>query len=375
MPAPALKSFLSSLLTPEPLGKSPQILVIQIKRIGEVVLSSAALESLRQTWPEARITLVVDQACEGLVALLPPVDEVLLFRRSLRADRLLYRRILTGTFDVCLDFTGTDRSAVFALASRARRRVAFSEARKGIVRGLVYQSFVSVSVEAGHMADQMMELLKAVGVSFVDAKPVLRIPALALQRVGILLRECGVTGDFALVHPGSAEERKYWLPERWAEVILHLQRKHHLPCVLTGGADPSEHEHLRQIQTALAVLGDGPLPLPLVTLSGRLDLTLLTALVARSRVTVSSDTAVVHLAAAFERPQIVLYGPTNPYFWRPRHSLSRIISASNPTRVLEHFEPHASPAPMADIPASTVLETVDGLLKESAGRVDFAGKK
>ncbi len=364
-----MKSFLSSLLTPEPLGNSPQILVIQIKRIGELVLSSAAIESLRQTWPEARITLVVDHACEEIVPLLPPVDEVLTFQRNLRANRLLYRRLLTGTFDVCLDFTGTDRSALFALASRARRRVAFSEARKGVVRSVIYQSFVSVSVDAGHMADQMLELLRAIGVSSFHPKPVLRVPQLADQRIGILLRECGAAGGFALVHPGSAEERKYWLPERWAEVILHLQHKHQLPCVLTGGADAFEHEHLRQIQTAIAVLGDGPLPLPLVTLSGQLDLTLLTALVARSRLTVSSDTAVVHMAAAFERPQVVLYGPTNPYFWRPRHPHSRVISAGHSERALRDFSPLALTAPMSEIPTSTVLETVDGLLAESSERM------
>lgn len=369
-----MKRFLSSLLTPEPLGKTPQILVIQIKRIGEVVLSSAVLDALRRTWPGARITLVLDQACEGLVGLLPHVDEVLTFRKGLKANGFLYRRILTGTFDVCLDLTGTDRSAVFALASRARRRVAFSEARKGAVRGLVYQSFVSVSVEAGHMADQMLDLLKAVGVAAMGAKPVLKVPALALQRIGILLRECGVARDFVLVHPGSAEERKYWLPERWAEVILHFQHKHGLPCVLTGGADGFEQEHLRQIQTALAVLGDGPLPLPLVILSGRLDLPLLTALVERARMTVSSDTAVVHIASAFERPQIVLYGPTNPYFWRPRHARSRVISAGSPGGVLTEFSPQAPTGAMADIQAGTVLETVDELLAEmETARKDAGG--
>jgi ADP-heptose:LPS heptosyltransferase len=347
--------------------------VIQLKRIGEVVLSSAALECLRRTWPGARITLVVDQACEGLVALLPSVDEVLVFSRSLRLNRVLYRRILTGTFDVCLDLTGTDRSAVFALASRARRRVAFSEASKGVLRGLVYQNFVSVSVDSGHMADQMLDLLKAVGVTAVDPKPVLRVPPVALQRIGLLLRECGVTGDFVLVHPGSADERKYWPPERWAEVILHFQHQHHLPCVMTGGADTFEHEHLRQIQTALAMLGNGPLPLPLVTLSGRLDLTLLTALVARARMTVSSDTAVVHMAAAFERPQVVLYGPTNPYFWRPRHAHARVISAGQPDRPVVEFGPHSATAPMAEIPVSTVLETIDALLAESGGLGESGG--
>ena len=362
-----LKSLLSSLLNPEPLGAAPSILVLQMRRIGELVLTTPALHLLRQTWPEARIILVLAESCLELVPTLPKVDEVLPFRKKLRANGPLLRRLLTGTFDVCLDFTGTDRSALFAIASRARRRLAFDWADKGPLRKLIYQNFVRVAVHSLHTVDHLLALLRPIGVQPEDGEvlPVLEVPPLAARRVQILLRECGAPADFALIHPGTAAPEKYWLPERWAEVILHLQHRHGLPCILTGGGESEEQEHLRAIQTALAMLGDGPLPQPLVVLAGRLDLTLLTALTARCRLAVCCDTAVMHMASAFRRPQVSLFGPTNPFEWRPRHAHSLVVSAALPLALTEHFSPEGAIAPMTEIPSGTVCDAVDKLL--SAG--------
>ena len=69
-----MKRFLSSLLNPEPLGAAPSILVLQMRRIGELVLTTPALQLLRETWPEARITLVLAESCLELVPTLPKVD-------------------------------------------------------------------------------------------------------------------------------------------------------------------------------------------------------------------------------------------------------------------------------------------------------------
>ncbi len=292
------------------------------------------------------------------------MDEVLVFKPKFMANRALLKRLLTGSFDLCLDFTGTDRSALFSIASRARRRVAFEWALKGPLRRLIYQNFVHVSVNSMHTLDQMLALLGPVGLPHhsADTLPSLHVPPIAERRMKHLLRECGVHDAFALIHPGTAAPEKYWLPERWAEVILHLQRKHGLPCLLTGGADPYEQEHLRAIQTALAMLGDGPLALPLVTLAGQLDLTLLTALVARCQLAVCCDTAVMHMASAFQRPQISLFGPTNPFEWRPRHSLARVVSASKPFELQTEFSPEDPGGPMSDIPSATVCKEIDALI-------------
>jgi ADP-heptose:LPS heptosyltransferase len=359
-----LKRLISSLLTPAPLGVEPLIIVLQLRRISEVVLTTPALHLLRETWPKAKITLVIADTCGELAPMLPRMDEVLVFHSKLQANRALLKRLLTGRFDICLDFTGTDRSALFSIASRARRRVAFEWARKGPLRALIYQKFVSVALQPVHVVDQLLELLKPIGVNPPNSEmlPILTVPVFAERRAQILLRECGVNGRFALVNPGASKSEKYWLPERWAEVILHLQHHHGLPCILTGGSDSEEQTHLRAIQTALAMLGSGPLPLPLVVLAGQLELTLLTALTARSSVVVTSDTGVMHIASAFKIPQVSLFGPTNPFEWHPRHPFSRVIQASAPLEVTVEFFPDAIGAPMSDIPSLSVCRALDGLL-------------
>jgi ADP-heptose:LPS heptosyltransferase len=356
------------LLTPEPMGPKPRLLVLQLNRIGDLVLTTPALNALREIWPLSHITIALSEACQELVPALPKIDSVLIFNRKLRLNRRLFSQLLTGQFDVCLDFTGTDRSALLSLASRARKRVAFSSARKGPIRALIYQQFVQVPVNPAHEIDRMFQLIRPLGVPppLADLHPILNVPPIARQRIARLLRECGVPGDFALIQPGSAATEKYWLPERWAEVILALQHKHQLPCVLTGGPDPFEQDHLRAIQTALAVLGSGPLPLPLVTLAGQLDLALLTALVERSRLIVSCDTAVVHMASAFRRPQVTLFGPTNPFQWRPRHDQSRVVSAALQGGVLTCFDPNSPSAPMSAITTSAALAACAELLSATA---------
>jgi len=363
-----LKRFLSSLINPAPLGNAPQILVLQLKRIGDLILTTPALQKIRDALPDAQITLVTKADCEGLVPALPKVDEVLVFHPTQTKNKALFQRLLTGTFDVCLDFTGTDRSALFAMASRARRRVAFASAHKGWVRGLIYQNFVNVSSPAAHVADYYLELLRAIGLQppASEAHPLLHVPTIAGQRARILLRECGITGFFAVIHPGARDETFYWPAERWAEYILHLQSVHRLPCVLVGGSDRFEQNHLRDIRTALAVLGAGPLPQPLVTLAGHLDLTLLTALVELARLVVSCDNLLVQMSAAFARPQIALFGPSNPFSKRPRQAAARIISAAQPAQALTTFSPNHPGGLMSDIPTATLTSISDELLAESA---------
>ncbi len=362
---PCLKRFLSSLLTTHPLGPAPEILVLQLRRIGELVLTTPALRLLRDTWPEAKITIVISDTCQELAPTLPRMDEVLVFHRQLSHNYGLLKRLLTGNFDLCLDFSGTDRSALFSIASRARRRVAFDWARKGPLRRLIYQNFVHVARSTKHTVDQMLELLHPIGLRPAVPEPplCLTVPAIAERRVNILLRECGVPAQFVLLHPGTAVSEKYWLPERWAEVILHIQRKHGIACIMTGGAELEEQNHLRAIQTALAMLGDGPLSITLVVLAGQLDLTLLTALVARCSLAVCCDTAVMHIAAAFRRPQISLFGPTNPFEWRPRHPLSRVVSAASPNALAAVFSPEAPAAAMSEIPSATVCREIDTLIQ------------
>ncbi|HEX2075781.1 MAG TPA: glycosyltransferase family 9 protein [Geodermatophilus sp.] len=121
-----------------------------------------------------------------------------------------------------------------------------------------------------------------------------------------------VTGA-AVVHPGAAFPGRRWPPERFAAVARHLAAAGH-DVRFTGG--PAEVELAGRVAAA-AGLG------PEAVLAGRTTSLELAAVIAAASVVVSGDTGVAHLATAYRRPSVVLFGPVSPALWgpppRPQH--------------------------------------------------------
>src|SRR5260370_3115260 len=99
-----------------------KILLMQLKRIGDLIVTTSGLAALRERLPEAQLTLVVSKDCADLLPAISNVDRILIARRNLR-DLSLFFSVAAGRFDYCVDFTRNDRSASLALLSGARRRV------------------------------------------------------------------------------------------------------------------------------------------------------------------------------------------------------------------------------------------------------------
>ena len=329
-----------------------KILVLQLKRIGDLILTTPALAALRKRFPEARITLCTDSACSTLAVAMPFVDDVLVFRRR-SGDCALWTRLALERFEVCLDFTGNDRSAFFTLLSKARRRIAFSAVRKTTFRPLVYSEFVKSSAKRNHTIDRHLELLKPLGIEEADSPVTLHLPESAFENAAGLLKEVGITEPFAVVHPGTARPEKYWLPERWAAVIDHCQGVLGIPCVLTGTLAPGERPHIDAIRTSLRTRCHD--------LAGKTDLLVLAALIARCRILLSMDSAPVHFGAAFGTPQVSLFGETNPFQWRPRHERAAILMAGH-AEPLREFSPHYTPRPLSDLSTESVIAAIRSLL-------------
>ena len=328
------------------------ILVLQLKRIGDLILTTPALVALRQHFPQAKLTLCIGEGCSGLAPAMPFVDEVLVLRRRESKLRLL-ARLATSQFDFCLDFTGTDRSAFFSLLSRADRRVAFQWVRKSVVRPFCYNEFVDSSVRENHTVHHYLDLLQPLGIRSRDVPVTLQVPAQSCAAVDALLSEAGVAGPFVVVHPGTARPEKYWVPGRWAEIIDHCQRNLGLPCVVTGTRDPAEQAHLEVIKAATQT--------PFRDLTGKLDLLGLAAVIQRAHLLLSMDSAPVHLGAAFGTRQISLFGATNPFQWRPLQPRSLVLLAGEDQPLME-FAPRCPRRPLSDLSTQTVIRAITSLI-------------
>src|SRR5690242_4305959 len=99
-----------------------KILLLQLKRIGDLILTTPTIAGLRGQFPEAEVTLVVSTECADLLPAITGVDRILIARRNLR-DIASFLAVAGRRFDCCIDFTRNDRSALLAFLSGARKRI------------------------------------------------------------------------------------------------------------------------------------------------------------------------------------------------------------------------------------------------------------
>ena len=308
------------------------------------------MRALRAAWPEAQITLGVMDGTASLLAAIPAVQGGIVFGRG--RGWAPWQQALTGGWDLCFDFTGNDRSALATALSHARTRAAFESVRRNRLRALAYNAWSPSKVREVHTAQHYLDLVAQVAppesVASGDLLPELLLPA------NLRDSPAPATGGYALLHPGTARPEKYWLPERWGAVAAHLRDTHGLTTLFTCGPDAFEQAHLQSIP-GTEIPGKSEIRQPK-------DLIELAALVAGARLVVSCDTGVVHLAAAFRVPQITLYGPINPFHWRPLHDRAIVISAAQPETPLTQFTPRMKAAPMEHLSTAVVIRATDSLL-------------
>jgi ADP-heptose:LPS heptosyltransferase len=115
--------------------------------------------------------------------------------------------------------------------------------------------------------------------------------------------------DVVVVHPGAASASRRWPAERFAAVAAALHAGG-TRVVVTGSAD--EAELVRQVVAAADLPADAAWP-------ATNDLLALTALISDCRLLICGDTGVAHLATATGTPSVLLFGPTPPAHWGPRH--------------------------------------------------------
>lgn len=333
-----------------------KILLLQLKRIGDLILTIPAIATLRENFPTAQMTLAISKECADLLPAIPNVDRILLVRRNLR-DLALFLALTREKFDYCVDFTRTDRSALLAFLSGARKRIVYRRRDRFQKRARVYSDYVKVRKLAMHTIDYNLALVGPLGVRNVSTALHLELPQKAREKANALLRDSKVNEPYVIFHPSSARAEKFWEPQRWADVIEHARSDSQISVLLTGGPSKAEQKHLREIK--------GRLHQPVVDLSGKTDLLTLAALIERARLLVTVDSAPMHLAAATHTPQVILFGPTNPFHWRPRESPALILQGESASPLTE-FSPEQPSLPMRQISTAAVISAMDLLLSPHA---------
>ncbi len=125
--------------------------------------------------------------------------------------------------------------------------------------------------------------------------------------------------SYVLIHTTSAWKNKSWPAKHWAAVLDELHAQGIGPFVATGGNEAWESEYVEAIGCATKA--------PLINLAGKTGLSGYLATVSKARMVLCIDGSAAHLAAAFRRPSLTLFGPTHPLHWHYPADHSVMIDA------------------------------------------------
>jgi ADP-heptose:LPS heptosyltransferase len=145
---------------------------------------------------------------------------------------------------------------------------------------------------------------------------------------------------FVLLHTTSAWQRKSWPFASWGQVLSKLHAQGIGPFVVTGGSAPWEAEYVAALEQASGI--------PLINLCGRTTLTAYLAVVNKASLVLCIDGSATHLAAAFQRPSVTLFGPTHPLHWHFPSAIATLLDARD-------YVKEERPS-VANIPEEPVLE-------------------
>jgi heptosyltransferase III len=277
------------------LPERPRILVIALRRLGDVLLTTPLIRSLRQAWPDAAIDALVFAETSGILDGNPDINGIVTMpARSNAIQTLGLAARLWRKYDLAISTQTGDRPTFFAIAAGRVRAAPVESNFNGRIKGAWLQRSAA---EAGgvHRVEQILRLTDALGIA--------RVLELVCPRARGAVE---LAGDYAVIHAAPMFRYKQWSADGWRTLAAHLAARG-LTVVATGGPGEAERSYLDQVWSGAAV----------DRVDGRLDWPQLAALLAKARVYVGPDTSVTHLAAASGCATVALYGPTDPRRWGP----------------------------------------------------------
>jgi heptosyltransferase-2 len=350
-----------------------RILVLRYRFIGDTILTVPFLRNLRRAEPDARIVWVVAPGSSDVVRGIPYVDDMVFWdpvtihadsrggHRTLAAKWAFIKELRKERFDKVYVLKRSLSSAIIALLTGARERIGFDTEGRGILltKRVPYR-------HDQHEVLNFLDVLRADGVEvtddFLEIWTTSEEDAAAVK----LLADAGVSDRprLVVIHPFSANVRRGWPLESFAEVAAGFRNEGCTTIVL--GA-PGDRKHL---DTVRELFGEET-----IDLVGKCPLRVTMALLKRCSLFVGNDSGVMHLAAASGVPLLALFGPQSPVKFGPWSERAVVLYKKFPcSPCRQKFFTECEPSPRMR-PACVEAITVDEVFREGMRLLEAGEEK
>ena len=350
-----------------PFPENPEkILVRSTNWIGDAVMTTPALKSLRLAYPHSEITMLVYPWVSDIFRYSPRVDHIMLYDKRERHHGLaglwrLSQELKQKHFDCAVLFQNAFEAALLSFLARIPARGGYATDCRSLL--LTHPVEKAPNIVIKHEVFYYQRILRGLGIPTGENELEVFLPNFAIDaakaRLTQLLGERRSGMKIIGFNPGAAfGPAKRWPPERYAKLAQLLGKSQETHMLLFGSAAD-------QPTTAEIVAHVGK-KARLIDLAGRTRLIEAMALIGECDAFVTNDSGLMHVAAALHTPLVALFGSTNHVATGPWSASAKVVRKSLPCSPckkkqcpLKHFRC------MKMITPEEVLAALESLLHES----------
>lgn len=290
---------------PKALGAPKRIIFIKLWAVGDSIVMMPLVKAVREKYQDAEIELICRKRNKEVFECFKEIDHIHLFEPGFR--NLINSISLLRRYDLSIDGEPYLRLSAILSFWFSGKRIGWA----GHVRSLVYNLPVPFE-RTRHMAQNYLAMGEPIGADYAEktlVKPQVRKidqehAHFALESRGVKPRDV-VIGACPCVAESS--KSRQWMPERFAETLDILAKKHKAKIVFFGAR--GDVEAVNEVRSMMKG--------PSISIAGQMTLPQTFAALSRCNLMISVDTGPMHAAAAMGTPTIGLFGPNIPTLWAP----------------------------------------------------------
>jgi lipopolysaccharide heptosyltransferase II len=310
-------------------GAIKSILLIRLDHLGDVLLTTPAIKSLKKRFPDARITMLVREWSFEVVKNTPHIDKIIVFnspwavpsqegRNAVGVAGIyqLIRQLQRERFDLAIDFKGDFRNILLVYLSGARRRISYA-IRGG---GFLLTDVVPYESEI-HEIDKNLKLLNPLGINSGDSQLELHYKDEDISKTDQIFDQKGIDlgRRTILLHYGGASQFKRWDMEKFISLAKRLTENNFTNILIFGG--PYEKRAFQFMEKP----GKGIFLLPDMTICQ------MAAAFKKCDLLVCNDSGPMHVGLAVGTPTVAIFGPTFIDRFGPKDlKKNRVVSSQLP---------------------------------------------
>ena len=340
-------------------GTIKKILIIKWGALGDIVMSTPAIRTIRENYTDAKITILSNQLMKQILPEGFLNDELLFIKtKGNRVDEPICKQLKLifqlrkRKFDLAVNLRWTsERGAVLAYLCGAKNRV--GSGPKNVMN--LYTIKAAAPAGRYHEIHRNLDVVKALGLNVNDENPVIFISEKNQEFADEFFKEKSLQKNNTLcIHPGASRPIRAWLPERFREIAKRFSQQFKCKVIITWGSREEDLAHF-----VAEGLGKNVIVCEKTSSIGELA-----AVIKNSKMFFSNCTGPMNVAVAVQTPVVALLGSSDPVDWGAYGN--QHVNIKSPL-VLEHYSDEDERKAMEMISVDHVWEILKNRWKELGG--------